>query len=218
MSILANSFVYRSHFGSSFESLRILFQPPRITPRAIVRCWRPVLTAALSGVDSLKEALTDFGREQVLDFRIEKPEDVSWGACQKRQSRHIAKILAQVELCRTGDDIVNLAVTVLKSPNLEAFLYLHISDRDETAEPLSVPFDRVVSSVHPSGDHRPLPAETDAALLAFETELHNQHLEDWFREDFDIALPRPKAAASPARKRTFDRRLKAPTSEVIDLD
>ena len=50
------------------------------------------------------------------------------------------------------------------------------------------------------------------------TELHNQHLEDLFLEDFDIALPRPKAAASPARKRTFEGRLKSPTPEAIDLD
>ena len=125
-------------------------------------------TASLSGVDSLKEALTDFGREQVLeDFHVEKPEDVSWGAWQKRQSRQIAKVLAQVAVCRTGDDIVNLAATVLKPPNLEAFLYLFISDRDETAEPLSVPFEQVVSSVHPSSDHRPLPAETDASKANF---------------------------------------------------
>ena len=170
-------------------------------------------------MDSLKDALTDFGREQVLeDFHVEKPEDVSWGAWQKRQSRQIAKVLAQVAVCRTGDDVVNLAAAVLKPPNLEAFLYLFISDRDETAEPLSVPFEQVVSPVHPSSDHRPLPAETDAALLAFETELHNQHLEDLCLEDFDIALPRPKAAASPARNRTFEGRLKSPTPEAIDLD
>ena len=85
-------------------------------------------------------------------------------------------------------------------------------------EPLSIDFDRVVSSVYPSSDHQPLPAEPDAALLAFETELHNQHLEDLFREDFDIELPRPPPAASPARKRTFDGRLKPPTSSVIELD
>ena len=49
---------------------------------------------SLSGMDSLKEALTNFGREQVFeDFHVEKPEDVSWGAWQKRKSRQIAKIL-----------------------------------------------------------------------------------------------------------------------------
>ena len=64
---------------------------------------------------------------------------------------------------------MNVSATVLKPWNLEAFLYLHLSDRDDTAEPLSVPVEHVVSSVHPSSDHRLLPEETDAALLAFET-------------------------------------------------
>ena len=74
VSILANLFVYRRHFGISFESFEYFVSPPRITPRAIVRRWRPVLRdlrLSLSGVDSLKEALTDFGREQVLeDFHV----------------------------------------------------------------------------------------------------------------------------------------------------
>ena len=69
-----------------------------------------------------------FGREQVFeDFRVEKPETVSWGAWQKRQSRQIAKILDQVARCHTGDDIVNLATTILKPTNLEASLLVSTS-------------------------------------------------------------------------------------------
>ena len=130
VSILANLFVYRCHFGISFESFEYFvssagYSPGHCPPLA-AGTSRP--TASLSGVDSLKEAFTDFGREQVFeDFHVEKPEDVSWGAWQKRQSRQIAKVLAQVAVCRTGDDIVNLAATVLKTAEPGGFpvpLYL----------------------------------------------------------------------------------------------
>ena len=106
VSILVNLFVYRCHFGISFESLKILFHPlgPLFGPLAAAGGQN---FETYGGVDRLKEALTDFAREQVLeDFRVEKPEDVSWGAWQRRQSRQTAKVLAQVEVRRTGDDIV----------------------------------------------------------------------------------------------------------------
>ena len=77
VSILADTFVYRCHFAISFESLRNFVSSPDLSsghsPPSASSTSRPA--ASLSGVDSLKEALADFGREQVFeDLHVEKPE------------------------------------------------------------------------------------------------------------------------------------------------
>ena len=89
---------------------------------------------------------------------------------------------------------------------MEAFLYLHISDRAPD-QPLNVPFNLVQEALRPLSDPPELP-------LDVETDLHNEELENLFREEFGFELPRPGAT----RKRTFEGRLKEPPVGEIAIE
>ena len=128
----------------------------------------------------------------------------------------MARIESQIEKCQTSDELINTAATILKPWHLEAFLYFFVSDRDPSEPPLSIEFQKVIDTLYPKDDHRPLPEATERELLQVETELHDKHLEELFREEFGIELP--KASSAPSRKRTFDRELKASSQDVIDVD
>ena len=175
--------------------------------------------ATLQGLADLRESLVEFAREQILeDFRVERPSSVSVNAWQKQQSRLIDRAIARIQLCETVDELVNHAFTVLKPWNLEAFLYLHVSERAEE-QPLSVPFLWVEATVHPVEDHRPLPAAAEMELLATEKKAHNEELESLFREEFGMELPKSEpGSSSGTRTRTFERSLKRPPDCVIEIE
>ncbi|OLP97143.1 hypothetical protein AK812_SmicGene20557 [Symbiodinium microadriaticum] len=82
--------------------------------------------------EDLRESLFECAREQILeDFRVERPWSVSVSAWQKQQGRQIDRAIARIQLCEIVDELVNHAYTVLKHWNLEAFPYLHVSQRAE---------------------------------------------------------------------------------------
>ena len=169
-------------------------------------------------LESLKQALSEFSTEQVLeDYRVERPESVSHRTWSRRQSREIERALARVELCESPHQAVAFAATILKPANFEAFLYLHVSNRDDQ-ESLCFPFEQVEAAVCPEADHEPLPQRTEEELLVLETELHGRHLEALFRDEFGIELPIPEKPTSASSKRTFEGKLKNSPPGVIDLD
>ncbi|CAE7221716.1 unnamed protein product [Symbiodinium sp. CCMP2592] len=157
-------------------------------------------------------------RDPVLeDHQVERPENVSQRSWSRRQSRQIEKALPRVDLCESADQVVAFAATILKPMNLETFLHLHISDRDDQDQ-LCIPFAQLEATVWPQADHEPLPRQTEEELLLLETELHDRHLEALFRDEFDIELSTPERRTTASRKRTFQGTLKNASHGVINLD
>jgi len=175
-------------------------------------------TASQAGLESLKQALSDFCVEQVLeDYQVERPENVSRRTWSRRQSKEIERALTRLELCESPDQLVGFAATLLKPANLEAFLYLHVSERDDQ-DPLCIPLEQVMTTLYPETDHEPLPRQTEEELLVLETELHDRHLQTLFREDFGMEFPSPGKLTSRSRKRTFQGKLKTASPAIIELD
>ncbi|CAE7728347.1 RE2 [Symbiodinium sp. CCMP2592] len=140
------------------------------------------VSAALTAMDCGVE-LT-----RVLEnHRVERPDTISQRAWSRKQTREIERAHTRIQLCETLDQLVNYAATLLSPDNLEAFLFLNLSERDPE-EPLFLPNHLVESTVHPEEDHPPLPASLDALVLEYETQQHDKHLEELLKNDFGIIL------------------------------